>query len=130
MIFSMPIEAMCNFGTLADRSALPSLVQTTKVPVSATAKLHAGHAGIGIEDQRARRLALRFREVVDVAVVRVGADRPGEHLGHVGAQLVHRRHHDMARVFIVELLDALAEIGLDHLDADRGHVSAGSRTPR
>jgi len=39
MIFSMPIEAMCNFGTLADRSALPSLVQTTNVPVSATAKL-------------------------------------------------------------------------------------------
>ena len=28
----------------------------------------------------------------------------------------------MARILIVELLDALAEIGLDHLDADRGHV--------
>jgi hypothetical protein len=40
MIFSMPIEAICSFGTLADRSAFPSLVQTTKVPVSATAKLH------------------------------------------------------------------------------------------
>ena len=39
MIFSMPIEAMCSFGTLAERSALPSLVQTTTPPVSATAKL-------------------------------------------------------------------------------------------
>ena len=35
------------------------------------------------------------------------------------AQLVHGRHDDVARVFVVELLDALAEIGLDHLDADR-----------
>ena len=80
MIFSMPIEAMCSFGTLADRSALPSLVQTTKLPVSATAKLAAGHAGVGGEDQRAGRLALRFRQVVHVAVAGVGADRPGEHL--------------------------------------------------
>jgi hypothetical protein len=31
MIFSMPIEAICSFGTLADRSAFPSLVQTTKL---------------------------------------------------------------------------------------------------
>ena len=37
--FSMPIEAMWSFGRLAERSALPSLVQTTKAPVSATAKL-------------------------------------------------------------------------------------------
>ena len=50
MSFSMPIEAMCSFGRLADRSALPSLVQTTKVPVSATAKLRAGHAGVGLEE--------------------------------------------------------------------------------
>ena len=34
----MPIEAMCSGGTFAPRSALPSLVQTTTVPVSATAK--------------------------------------------------------------------------------------------
>src|SRR6516164_5624850 len=38
MIFSMPMQAMCNLGTLAERSALPSLVQTTKLPFSATAK--------------------------------------------------------------------------------------------
>ena len=35
----MPIEAMCSFGRLTPRSALPSLVQTTTLPVSATAKL-------------------------------------------------------------------------------------------
>src|SRR5512133_462501 len=39
--FSMPMEAMCSFGTFALRSALPSLVHTTKLPVSATAKLAA-----------------------------------------------------------------------------------------
>ncbi len=37
--FSIPIDAMCNGGTFADRSALPSFVHTTTVPVSATAKL-------------------------------------------------------------------------------------------
>ena len=80
------------------------------------------HAGVGSEDQRAGRLALRFRQIMDVAVVGIGADRLGEYFGHIGAQLVHRGHHDMARVLIVELLDALAEIGLDHLDPDRSHV--------
>jgi hypothetical protein len=34
MIFSRPVEAICSFGTLADKSAFPSLVETTKVPVS------------------------------------------------------------------------------------------------
>ena len=43
--------------------------------------------------------------------------RSGEHLGHVAAQLVHRRHDDVAGRLVVELLDALAEVGLDHLDA-------------
>ena len=38
MIFSMPTEAMYSFGQCTDRSALPSLVQTTMAPVSATAK--------------------------------------------------------------------------------------------
>ena len=35
----MPMLAMCSGGTEAPMSALPSLVHTTKVPVSATAKL-------------------------------------------------------------------------------------------
>ena len=57
-----------------------------------------------------------------VAIVGVGADRFRKYLGDVGPELVHGRHHDMARILVVELLDALTEIGLDHLDADRSHV--------
>ena len=38
IIFSIPILAMCKGGTEAPISAFPSLVQTTNVPVSATAK--------------------------------------------------------------------------------------------
>ena len=59
---------------------------------------------------------------MDIAVCRVGADRPGEHLGDVGPELVHCRHDDMARIFVVELLDTFAEIGFDDLDPDRRHV--------
>ena len=80
-------------------------------------EIAARHTGIGGEDQRPRRLTLRFGQIVDVAVFGVGADRSGEHLRHVGAQLVHGRHDDVARILIVELLDALAEIGFDDLDA-------------
>ena len=85
-------------------------------------KIAAGHPRVGFEDQRAGRLPLRFRQVVDVTVARVGPDRAGKYLGHIGAQLVHGGHDDMARILIVELLDALPKIGLDYLYADRGHV--------
>jgi len=85
-------------------------------------EIAAGHAGVGREYQRACRFALRFRQVMNIAVGRVGADCPGEHLRHVGPELVDCRHHDVARVFIVELLDALAKVGLDDLDPDRRHV--------
>ena len=47
----------------------------------------------------------------------IGAQRAGKDLGHVGAQLVHRRHDDVAGRLVVELLDAFAEVGLDDLDA-------------
>jgi len=73
---------------------------------------------VGGKDQRASCLTLRFRQIVHIAVGGVGADRPGKDLRHVGPQLVHRRHDDVARVFIVELLDAFAEVGFDDLDAD------------
>ena len=70
----------------------------------------------------AGRLALRFGQIVHIAVGGIGTDRLGENLGHVSPELVYGRHHDMARVLVVELLDALAEIGLDNLDTDRRHV--------
>ena len=63
-----------------------------------------------------------FRQVVDVAIARVGADRMCEYFCHIGAQLVHGGHHDMAWILVVKLLDALAEIGLNHLDPDGSHV--------
>jgi hypothetical protein len=39
MTFSIPIEQIRKFGTLPERSALPSLVTVTTAPVFATAKL-------------------------------------------------------------------------------------------
>ena len=42
----------------------------------------------------------------------------------VRPELVHRGHDDVAWVFIVELLDPLAEISFDDFDANRGHVMA------
>ena len=70
--------------------------------------LAAGHAAIGRQDQRAGRLALRFCQVVNIAVGGIGADHLSEHLRHVCPELMHRRHDDVARIFIVELLYALA----------------------
>ena len=50
-----------------------------------------------------------------------------KNLGYIAAQLVDRRHHDVARRLVVELLDALAEVGLDDLDAavleERPHLA-------
>ncbi len=85
-------------------------------------KIAARHAGIGGQDQRTVGLALCLRQVVHVAVVGIGTDRLCEHLRDVRPELVHGRHDDMARIFVVELLDALTEVGLDHLDPDRCHV--------
>jgi len=76
MIFSrLPIEAICSFGTLADRSAFPSLVQTTKVPVSADPRNCTRFIlGVGIDGSAGgSAIPLRFRQVVDVGCfARVG----------------------------------------------------------
>jgi hypothetical protein len=92
------------------------LVQTTTVPVSATAKLAPGHAGIRLEEIRPRVLALALGEIVDIGILRIGADRFRKHPGHVASQLVHGWHYDVTRRLVVELLDALAQIGLHDLD--------------
>src|SRR6202000_2382972 len=76
------------------------------------------HPRVGIQYQRPGRLPLGLREIMDVVVLRFGAQRLGEDLGHVSPQLMHCWDHDMAWIFIVELLDSLAKIGLDDLDAD------------
>ena len=52
-------------------------------------------------------LALALGEVVNVAVLGVGPDCFGKDPRNVGLELVDRRHDDVARRLVVELLDAL-----------------------
>ena len=59
-----------------------------------------------------------------IVVARLGAEGAGEDLGNVAAQLVHGRHDDVARRLVVELLDALAEVGLGDDDAVRHEMLA------
>ena len=64
---------------------------------------------------------------MDILVAGLRPDRPRKHRGDVTTQFMDRRHDDVARRFVVELLDALPEIGLDHLDIapfeERAHVA-------
>jgi hypothetical protein len=62
-------------------------------------------------------LPLALGEIVDIAVLGIRADGLRKDTGHVGAKLVHRRHDDVARRLVVELLNALAEVGFHDLDA-------------
>ncbi len=59
--------------------------------------------------------------------LRIGADGFRKHSRHVGLELVHGGHDDVARRLVVELLDALAQVGLHDLDAavfeERTHVA-------
>ena len=106
---------------------MPSLVQTTKLPVSATAKFAPVMPASAFKKIRASRPTLRFRKIVDIVVAGLRSDRPRKHRRDIATQLMDRRHHDVARRFVVELLDALAEIGFDHLDIapfeERAHVA-------
>jgi hypothetical protein len=45
-------------------------------------------------------------------------------LGHIRAQFMHGRHDHVARVLVIQLLDALAEIRFHHRDAARLDVLA------
>ncbi len=77
--FSIPIDAICSGGTFAERSALPSFVHTTTVPVSATAKLQPVIPAVFLAHEiRPRVHALAFGEIVNIAIVRVGADGSAE----------------------------------------------------
>ena len=71
-----------------------------------------GHAGFGTQKIRPCRSSLRFCQIMDVIVARIRTDRARKDRGHVTAQLVNSGHNDMARRLVIELLDALAEIGL------------------
>ena len=76
----------------------------------------AGHPGVGRHEAGPGVLAHRLGQVVRVGVRRVRAEVPGEEGRHVGPELVDGRHHDVARRLAVELLDALAQVRLGHLD--------------
>ena len=126
MSFSMPIDTMWSLGILVDMSALPSLVHTTTSPVSAMPKLapvmpalqprhkllaqvHAGHVG---------------EEGGVVGVGRVGSSGnlvTGNLLTEAVAYLltmdVEGRHDDVAGCQLHHLQDALAQVGLHHVDA-------------
>ena len=90
-------------------------------------KVRTRHARVRAQEVRPRVLPLTLGKVMDVAVLRIGADRFGKDARHVGAQLVHGRYDDVARRLVIELLDALAEVGFHDLDAagfeKRPHVA-------
>src|SRR6516225_9792338 len=57
MIFSIPIEAICSFGTLAE-IGIAFIGADDHATGLGDREIAAGHAGIGGEDQRTGRLAL------------------------------------------------------------------------
>ena len=76
MIFSMPIEAMCSFGTLADKSGVALVGADHECPGLGDHEIGPRHARVGDRDQWAGRLPLCFRQIkVHIGVARVGADR-------------------------------------------------------
>jgi hypothetical protein len=98
MIFSIPIEAMHSFGKLARSCPHPLW----------------GSAG--------RCLPLRLRQRMGVAVVRLGADPVREYsLPHPCPAWARRERRHSSDPY-VERPNALTEIGLEHLDAYRGHL--------
>ena len=80
IIFSMPIEAMCSCGRLTRQVGVALVGADDDGAGLGDGEIGAGHAGVGLEEIRPRGLPLALRQVVDVAVLRVGADRAAEHL--------------------------------------------------
>ena len=113
----MPMQAMWSGGSDVPRSALPSFVQTTKPPVSAMREVDAGEAGLGGEKLFAQALAGGLGEVGGVGGALLGAELAVEELADVFLLDVDRRQHDVARVFVPQLDDPLAEVGVGDLDA-------------
>ncbi len=61
---------------------------------------------------------------MNVAIFRIGADRTTEQFSDIRAKFMHGRHDHMTRVLVIQLLDALAQIGFHHRDAARFNVFA------
>ena len=95
--FSIPMQAMCSFGSETPRSALPSLVQTTKPPVSAMAKLTPVRPASACMNLSPQVLPGRFGQIL------ADRSRPSrcaqmfvEQLADVLLLHVDRRQHDVA----------------------------------
>ena len=74
-------------------------------------------AGIGAKEIRSCGSALTLGEVIYILVARFGTQRTRKHRRNVAAQFVYRWDNDMARRLVVELLNTLAQIGLNDLDS-------------
>src|ERR1700674_4971761 len=80
-------------------------------------KIGTGHARLGLEEVWPGVLALALREIVDVAVLGVRAYGFGKNPGYIGSQLMDRGHDDVTRRLVIELLDALSQVGFHDLDS-------------
>jgi hypothetical protein len=105
-------------GSEVPRSALPSLVQTTKPPVSAMAKLTPVRPA-----SAARNFSRRWCRAASVSAL--GSERPAgaelfvEQLADLLLFQVNGGHDDVARALLAKLHDALAQISVDDFDAAR-----------
>ena len=115
--FSMPMQAMCSFGSETPRSALPSFVQTTKPPVSAMAKLTPvmpASASRNLSRRCARAASARYFGSVAPSC---GAQVLVEQLADLFLLDVNRRQHDVAGRLVPQLHDPFAQVGVDDFDA-------------
>ena len=117
--FSMPMQAICERGRLAPISALPSLVQTTKPPVSAMAKLTPVSPACAPRNLLAKVAAGGFGEVFGIGRAFVRAELLVEQLADFFPLQMDRRHDDVTGRFLAELHDAFAKIGVGDFDATR-----------
>ena len=75
------------------------------------------HTGICCKELVAQAKSRHISEVCWVVVTRFGVEFLLKQFSHVVVVEVDSRHHDMARLLSLQLNDALAEVGLHHLNA-------------
>ncbi len=111
----MPTMAMWIFGSVVTSRAFPSLVTSTRLPVSATRDVGAGDAHVGAEKLGAQLIAGHLHQARDVGREPL-AHLLAEDLGHLLLGHVDGRHHHVRGPLPSELDDPLAQVGLTHRD--------------
>ena len=111
----MPNSAMWTGGSVTVRSALPSFVTSTIVPVSAMAMFAPLMPTDGLDELLPQGDA---RVVLDGLDGRLGAEDPGRVL----LREVDGRRDEVRRARVRELDHALAQVGLDDLHPQRLEV--------